>query len=82
MLQTRVEDDHVERDAFAESRGVRVFANITTFIFHIRRFIPVAVVDCPWGQVDGDDLHLPFFRTESGYLLREMAGAAPRIENT
>ena len=81
MLQTRVEDDHVERDAFAESRGVRVVANITTFILHIRRFILVAVFDGPRTQIDGDDLHLPFFCTESGYSPREVAGPAPRIKN-
>ena len=82
MLQARVEDDHVERDAFPDSRGVRVFRNIPTFIFHIRGFILVAVVDCSWGQVDGDDLHLPFFGTERGHSFCEVPRAAPRVKNT
>ena len=62
MLQARVEDDHVERDAFPDSRGVRVVAHVAALVFHVVRFILVAVLDGPRRDVDGDDLHLPFLR--------------------
>ena len=82
MLQARVEDDHVEGDALAQARGMGVVADVTYFVFHIRRFILVAVFYRSWGQIDGDDLHLPVFRTERGYSPREVAGPTARIENT
>ena len=82
MLQASMEHDHVEGDALADSRGMGIVAHVPALVFHIRRFIPVAVLYRSWGQIDGDDLHLPFFRGQCCYSFREVARPAAGIKNT